>query len=580
MSAARPRRAAAADADWLIRQRKELIELANSASTSAASHLPLDSDDDDESYVPTSAASNKRQRTAAGPLHSASEPPPSATAFSTSTHEGSGGAEYDIWDEHEQDTRHQRSRATGCFVIAPIVKQPHGYRSEQAAREAERAQQTAESEQKQSSGSKPSQRGKRASTTDVAPSTIPTTPPAVGPLTLLPSGVTALTATEPLSAVLSRDTALTESLEALSVYMSSLLSTSHQSTFAAIGEWIASLPPPASYNSLNCLTPSAFLYAGVDADDQPLLFSELSSHILDRPSSASTSAASSSSSPSTPFCLPLLVSASQCQTVERAVRHILVSYMLTYPSSTTSSARARRSDHNAHFLYSLEQSAARQKQLTKELWPSLAEWWKDKCSSGTADSDQPPRLVLIFTEPQAIAPATLSRLLYVLMCHEQLRQLPWVWMFGLGVDARVMYGLDERVTSRMRVANFRLATSSTLLSPLLASLLLSPSATLPLPLLSPSTLRYLVLSFASNHTSLSSFALALRALVCDYYSSVPFSGRRARLADRQSPTAPAVHDERGVDGNAARVWPGRAGWRTTTPRSTVQRCTGSECWSG
>ena len=91
------------------------------------------------------------------------------------------------------------------------------------------------------------------------------------------------------------------------------------------------------------------------------------------------------------------------------------------------------------------------------------------------------------------------------------------------MDARVMYGVDERVTSRMRVANFRLAASSSLLSPLLASLLLSPSASLPLPLLSPATLSYLVLSFASNHTSLSSFALALRALLCEYYSSVPFS---------------------------------------------------------
>ena len=521
MSANRPKRAAAADADWLIRQRKELIASASSASTgSAASHLPFDSDDDDESYVP-SVAAHKRQRTASGPLHSVDEPLPPAVAFSTSTG-GSSRAEYDIWDEHEQDSRHQRSRATGCFVIAPIVTQPRGFRSEQATREAEQAQQTLETEQKPASGSssKPAQRGKRTSAAAASHTATPVSAASVSPLTLLSSGVTAVSASEPLSAVQSRDTALNDSLESLSTYMSSLLSSSHRSTFTAMREWILSLPPPAPYNSLNCLTPSAFLYAGVDADDQPLLFSQLSSHILDH--STTSSASSSSSSSSSPSCLPLLLSSSQCQTVEKAVRHILVSYMTTYPSTTTSSSRSRRSDHNAHFLYSLEQSAARHKQLTKEMWPSLADWWKDKCSQ-MPDSQRPTRLLLIFTDPHAFAPATLSKLLYVLMCHEQLRQLPWVWMFGLGVDARVMYGLDERVTSRMRVANFRLASSSSLLSPLLASLMLSPSASLPLPLLSPATLNYVAMTFASDHTSLSSFALALRALMCYYYSSVPFS---------------------------------------------------------
>ena len=522
MSASRPKRAAAADADWLIRQRKELLASASSASASAsAAAHPASDDDDDESYIPSAAAS-KRQRAAAQPFHTADEQLQPAVALSTSTG-GSSSSEYDVWDEHEQDSRHQRSRATGCFVIAPIVTQPKGYRSEQQAREAEKAQQPVEAEHEQSSGSKHSHRGKRASAAAaVARTTTAATVPADGPLTLLPSGLTAQFATEPLSAVQARDAALNGSLQSLSSYMSSLLSTSHQSTFAAIGEWLAALPPPAPYESLNCLMPAAFLYAGVDADDQPLLFSELSSHILDRSSpSPASSTASSSSSPSAPFCLPLLLSASQCQTVEKAVRHILVSYMTTYPSSTTSSSRSRRSDHNAHYLYSLEQSAARHKQLNKELWPSLAAWWTDKHEQ-MAD-DALPRLLLIFTDPHAFAPATLSQLLYVLMCHEQLRHLPWVWMFGLGVDARVMYGLDERVTSRIRVANFHLAASSSLLSPLLASLLLSPSVSLPLPLLSPATLSYLAVAFASNHTSLSSFALALRALMCDYYGSVPFS---------------------------------------------------------
>ena len=551
MSANRPKRAAAADADWLIRQRKELVDAANSASASGpvASRLSHDSDDDDESYVPASAASAKRQRTASAPLHAVDETPlPTGVAFTTAT-SGGGGVEFDIWNEHEQDSRHQRSRATGCFVIAPIVIQPSGYRSEQAARDADRPLQSADSEQKQASSSnsssgssKASPRGKRAPATTVAQPTASTTAPAAAPLTLLPSGVSSLSATEPLSAVQSRDAALTESLETLSTYMSSLLSTSHQSTFAAIGDWLASLPPPAPYGSLDCLTPSAFVYAGVDADDQPLLFSELSSHLLDRSSSTSTSASALSSA--APSCLPLLVSASQCQTVERAVRHILVSYMLASPSSTTSSARSRRSDHNAHFLYSLEQSAARHKQLTKDMWPALAAWWKDKCSTVADEGDRLPRLLLIFTEPHAIAPATLSRLLYVLMCHEVLRQLPFVWMFGLGVDARVMYGLDERVTSRMRVANFRLAASSTLLSPLLSQLLLSPSAELSLPLLSPFTLHYLVLSFASNHTSLSSFSLALRALLCDYYSSVPFSDvAHAWLNDKAPQRLQVMTDE-------------------------------------
>ena len=72
MSANRPKRAAAADADWLIRQRKELIARASSSS-SAASHVPFDSDDDDESYIPSSAA-HKRQRIAAAPLQPADEP--------------------------------------------------------------------------------------------------------------------------------------------------------------------------------------------------------------------------------------------------------------------------------------------------------------------------------------------------------------------------------------------------------------------------------------------------------------------------------------------------------------------------
>ena len=520
MSANRPKRAAAADADWLIRQKRELLAEAssNASSTSAASRTAFDSDDDDESYVPSLAAS-KRQRTVADPLHIADEPLPPAVAFATSTSAGGGGSVvYDLWDEYEHDSRHQRSRATGCYVIAPIVTQPKGYRSEQATRESETVQLTADAEQKHSITSRPSHRGKRASAAVGAGAAPPVASPSITALTLLPSGVTALTGTEPLSALQSRDTALNQSLDSLSTYMSSLLSTSHQSTFTAIRDWLVSLPPPAPYDSLNCLTPTAFIYAGVDADDQPLLFSELSAHILDGSSASSTSSASSS--PNSPSCLPLLLSASHCPTVEKAVRHLLVSYMLAYPSSTTSS-RSRRSNHNAHFLYSLEQSAARHKQLNKELWPSLTDWWKDK-SSQAADS-RPPRLLLIFTDPYAFAPATLSQLLYVLMCHEQLRQLPWVCMFGLGVDARVMYDLDERVTSRMRVANFRLAASSSLLSPLLASLLLSPSAYLPLPLLSPATLGYLVTAFASSHTSLSSFSLALRALICDYYSRVPFS---------------------------------------------------------
>ena len=137
MSRGRPRRAAALHAEWLSREQRQLAHSA--CARPARPHRILLDDDDsrDASYGPSTS---KRRRpnhrrthrrirlTPHSPHPSPSPPtpppPPSPTDF-------------DIWDEDPRDVRHQRTRMTGCYVIAPLYRVPPGYIDERTAKERE-----------------------------------------------------------------------------------------------------------------------------------------------------------------------------------------------------------------------------------------------------------------------------------------------------------------------------------------------------------------------------------------------------------------------------------------------------------
>ena len=472
MSVSRPRRAAALHADWLTKEQHSI------AHAVVDDHPQLGAFLDDDDAADPSYGPNKRQRSSAfSPLddEAALLPLPPPVAFSSDSSLPSSDG-FDVWDEDARDSRHQRTRMTGCYVIAPLYRVPPGYIDEQTA--------TANA------------------------SASPPPPLSSSSRVLLPSGLTSLSPSEPLSAVRARDAALSGALAALSSFFSSLMSSQHEATFASIHRWLSSIPDVADAWSLANVVPTALLYCGVDVDDHPLLFSELSSYLTspDRRSSH--------------VCLPLLLTAPACSSVDKAVQHVLLSLITLYPTSTTASTLSRRSQSSAHYLYGHQQQASRHKHLLKDLWSHFAAWWE---ATQSDHRGRPIRLLLMVADPHAFDAALLTSVLYVLMSHATLGRLPWCWTFGLGVDDRVMRGVGHRVMSRTKVASFRLAPSSSLLAPVKEALLTKAKSPLPLPLLSGETLAWLTTSYAAGHTSLAAWATVLRAIVCEYHREVEFS---------------------------------------------------------
>ena len=528
----RPRRAAAVEAEQLTRALRESLLLHNADGSFA--DIPPDDDDDDTSYAP----SNAKRRRLSG--YQPDLPPgvssSSSLAAPTSSAElkedvTAGSDSFDLWDQDPRDVRHQRSRLTGCFVISPLYRLPDGFvdlqtaSAQQLQLEHDLAQPLTGHEQRSRSSSSADghrrgrQPGSNARSLTIAPSSPPapslSSASASGTRVLLPSGLTSLSPSEPVPSLQARDAALSSSLSSLSDYFSTLITSSHRSTFTAIASWLSAANRPADeYWSLGNRLPAAFVCCGVDVDDHPQLFSQLAEWLTAEQQRPAVSCR----------CLPLLLSASSCATVDKAVQHVLLSYISQFPSSSASSSRSlRSSSSDSHFLYSHTQHTHRVKRIAKELWHSLAVWWRELQQEEAEGEGRETRLLLIFTDPHSLDPAVLTQLLYALMSHPLLLHLPWCLMFALGIDGRVMRGVGERVSSRLKVTSFQLASSASLLAPVRTSLLLSPSAELPLPLLSPSTLSFLLDSYAAEHSSLSSWHTALRLLLCDYFASVPYS---------------------------------------------------------
>ena len=482
MSRGRPRRAAALHAEWLSREQRQL---AHSASADHP-HLTALLDDDDSRDASYGPSASKRRRPTIAALSDGSDcpplPPPVAltpdSAFSPSP------TEFDIWDEDPRDIRHQRTRMIGCYVIAPLYRVPAGYIDERTAKERE------EQQQPQSNS-------------------IPSPPP----LILLPSGVTSQSPSEPLRSVQARDAALTAAISALSAGFSSTVSSLHRSTFAAIHRWLCGTAHVTDRWSLSCLVPTALVHCGVDVEDHPLLFSQLSTFLT------------SPSAEEGCHCLPLLLSSASATSVEKTIQQLLLSLLTLYPPSTSSTSLTLRSSASSHYLHSHQQHATRTQYHTKHLWSNLAHWWHHTQAdhSSSPQHHTPLRLLLIIPDVAMWDAAVLTGALYALMTHEGLRGLPWVWVMGLSVDGRAMRGVGERVMSRVKVTSFHLSSSSSLLTPTFQSLLLHPSSSLPLPILSPPTLSYLLRSYATHHRSIAAWSTILRTIACEYYGRVEYS---------------------------------------------------------
>ena len=487
MSRGRPRRAAALHAEWLSREQRAQAHSASPEHPDLAAVLLDDDDSRDASYGPSSS---KRRRPTIAALTDASDnphlPPPVAfSSDSASPHplsSSSSPSSFDIWDEDPRDVRHQRTRMTGCYVIAPLYRVPAGYIDERAAKQRE--------EQPQS------------------------TPPSTSdPLILLPSGVTSQSPTEPLCSVQARSATLTSALSAISSGFSSAVSSTHRSTFNAIHQWLCGTAHVTDTWSLSCLVPTALLHCGADVEDHPLLFSQLAEFLTSPSATAGCR------------CLPLFLPSASATSVEKTIQQLLLSLLALYPPSTSSSSLTLRSSSSSHYLHSHQLHSSRTQHHTKHLWTHLSHWHHHTVAdhASSPHPHTPLRLLLLIPDPAAWDAATLTGVLYALQTHEGLRGLPWVWMMGLSVDGRAMRGVGERVVSRMKVASFHLASSASLLRPTLRSLLLAPSSALPLPLLSPPTLAYLVRSYGRSHTSMAAWSTVLRSVVCEYYGRVEFS---------------------------------------------------------
>ena len=474
----RPTRHAALNARWLIADTQQIARSSPAASHFAAA---FDSDDDDDdSFVPSSS---KRQRTSTVPFSSStsssslpsppsSDPLPPPTPFTPSS---SSPDAFDLWDESPHDPRHHHTRNTGVYVISPLYHVPTPFLDLSQAQAAD-AQSTPR------------------------PSNV-----------LLPSGLTSASPLEPLSSVQGRDCALTEALATLEATFASAIGRLHKETFEAVGKWVEGVEVGGDRWALGTRVPTALLYCGVDVDDHPLLFSELSTHLTSPPKRKTDAGRCR--------CLPVQLTAASCGSVEKAVQQLLLTLMTTYPTSAAAPAVSLRSQASAHFLYSHQQHAVRQRHLIKDLWTHFAQWWEDT----QADADGPLRLLLLITEPHAFDAAVLTGVLYVLLTHGVLSRLPWCWMFGLSVDGRVLRGLGERVVSRMKVTAFHLQSSASLLQPIWKTLLLQPEASMPLPLLGAEVMGWLMRDYAKAHTSLASWSRVLRAIACSYYANVEFS---------------------------------------------------------
>ena len=483
----RPKRHAALQAAWSIKDSQAI------ARSTAQPTSTYDSDDDD-TYFPSSSA--KRLRTAPSP-------------FAT----GEGDEESDtlaveVVDGEPRDTRQGRTRTPGCYVISPLYTVPPPYIDEQ----------TAKARQAQARHlSSPSQPPGSAEEKDDAP----TSPPVCH--VLLPSGVTSRSPTEPLRSLQARDAALTSALSTLSATLSSSISSLHQHTFTALHQWMTSAAPSTDCWSLSNLTPTAFLYCGVDVDDHPLLFSQLSAHLTSVPSQSGCR------------CLPVLLSASSCPSIEKAIQHLLLSLISSYPSTTAASSLTLRSQSSSHFLYSHTQHSTRQKHLIKHLWTQFSQWWEDT----QRDHPGPIRLLLLITDPHSFDAALLTRLLYVLQHHTILSTLPWCWLLGLSGDGRVVRRIGERVTSRMEVDTFYLDSSTSVLGPVMKGLMLE-GGQLPLPVMSGEVLQWLMRGYAKDHTSLASWSTVLRAIACMYYGEVEFSHLTQKWREGQGKEAVAA----------------------------------------
>lgn len=428
------------------------------------------------------------------------------------------GRDFDIWDEHPQDPRHEESLRTGCFVVNPLG---------------------------------------RPTPLDEHGAPLPF---------VLPNGFTAAYEGESEATAQRRAQAYVTTRRSVDQQVAALMSEINRRSFMAVAEFVRERAdrdnssdeselssgkingknPAASGSSskrqskrrknseamdvdgkelgadphafelqssspLVTELPVALVFAGANTSDHGLLFEQLSTYLSTSSlTPVPVSTAADGGNKAVFETLVTTVSAKQCPRTEVALKAVVLGFLSRYPCATEAIGSRRQ---QRHMLLDMALKSKQEAKQMKDPLASLCRWYEQHCERADAMVNRhatvaPPVLVLVFEDMECFEPSVLADLLHILSTHPPLRALPLVVVFGMATNPQALHGrLPSAVLNRLWMSKFWLQPAKDAMEAIVERLLIPNKCPVHF---SASTVQFLLQYFLYDNLSVTSLTRAMR----------------------------------------------------------------------